>query len=136
MSTFSARAVTLLVLLFAQGLAPGKPPGPAPARAPEAGLPVGTWRVEYANGITEVCEVGRDGAAVVVEPKRIGGGKAVVGGGAVVMVFENGRVQRWTPVGARYVVEHWFPRSQFPTTAAGVVGIAEAPRGVLVRGGS
>jgi len=50
---------------------------------------------------------------------------AVVNGGSVVMVFEGGRVQRWTPVGKRFVVEHWFPGSQFPTASPGVLGIAE-----------
>ena len=100
-------------------------PGPMPQPSPQASLPVGKWRVEYANEVTEVCEVQRGGAASVVEPVRIAGGKAVVNGGSVVMVFEGGRVQRWTPVGKRFVVEHWFPGSQFPTANPGVLGIAE-----------
>jgi hypothetical protein len=90
-------------------------------------MPVGTWSAEYANGVTEVCEVRKDGTAIVVEPVRLSG-KAAVNGGTVVMVFENGRVQRWTPVGKRYVVEHWFPGSQFPTAAPGTHGIAERAR--------
>jgi len=52
-------------------------------------------------------------------------GKAVVNGSSVLMLFENGRVQRWAPVGTRFVVEHWFPGSQFPTAAPGVLGIAD-----------
>ena len=116
-------------LLFAQASRGGAFPPPAPAPlelAPraEAELPVGTWTAEYANGVTEVCEVGKDGTAAAIEPVRISG-KAAVSGGTVVMVFENGRVQRWTPVGKRFVVEHWFPGSQFPTTAAGTHGTAE-----------
>ena len=78
--------------------------------------------------MTEVCEVQNGGAATVVEPVRIAGGKAVVNGGSVVVVFDNGRVQRWTPVGKRFVVEHWFPGSQFPTANPGVLGIAERPQ--------
>jgi hypothetical protein len=129
------RAVSPLLvgafLLFPQVFGWGAPapplpgPGPVPQTSPEASLPVGTWRVEYANGVTEVCDIQKDGTATVVEPVRFAGGKAVVNGSAVVMVFENGRVQRWTPVGKRLVVEHWFPGSQFPTASPGVLGIAE-----------
>jgi hypothetical protein len=95
-----------------------------PQTRPEVSLPIGEWRVEYANQVTEVCNVQKDGTAAVVEPVRITG-KAVVNGSSIVMVFDNGRVQRWTPIGKRFVVEHWFPGSQFPTAAAGVLGIAE-----------
>jgi hypothetical protein len=89
-----------------------------------ATLPVGTWKVEYANEVTEVCNFQGDGMTAVVEPVRIAG-KAVVNGCSIVMVFDNGRVQRWTPVGKRFVVEHWFPGSQFPTVTPGTQGIAE-----------
>jgi hypothetical protein len=95
------------------------------ATKPEADMPVGKWSVEFANGVTEACEIRKDCTASVLEPVRISGGKAVVNGSSVVIVFENGRVQRWTPVGKRLVVEHWFPGSQFPTAAVGVIGIAE-----------
>jgi hypothetical protein len=108
--------------------APPPVPVPVPQTSPQASLPVGKWRVEYANEVTEVCEVQNGGAATVVEPVRIAGGKAVVNGGSVVIVFEGGRVQRWTPVGKRFVVEHWFPGSQFPTANPGVLGIAERPQ--------
>jgi hypothetical protein len=96
-----------------------------PQTSPQASLPVGKWRVEYANEVTEVCDVQKGGAATVVEPVRIAGGKAVVNGSSVVIVFEGGRLQRWTPVGKRFVVEHWFPGSKFPTANPGVLGIAE-----------
>jgi hypothetical protein len=106
-------------------LPPSPPTPPKEIDQTPASLPVGRWSVEFANGVTEVCEIGKDGTASVVEPVRISGGKAVVSGGSVLMVFENGRVQRWTPIGKRFVVEHWFPGSQFPTAAPGVLGIAE-----------
>jgi hypothetical protein len=88
-------------------------------------LPVGTWSIEFANGVTEVCEIQQDGTATLSEPVRLPGGKAVVHGGVVVIVFQPGQIQRWNPVGKRFVVEHWFPESQFPTAAAGVHGIAD-----------
>lgn len=98
--------------------------GHAPHTLPEAGLPIGKWSVEFANGVIEVCEIREDGTAFVVEPLRASGGKAAVKGGSVVIVFEDDRVERWTPVGRRLVVEHWFPGSQLPT-ATPVLGIAE-----------
>jgi hypothetical protein len=118
-------------LMFPQAFGGGTPPtplpvpGPVPQTSPQASPPVGKWTVEYANEVTEVCDVQKGGEASVVEPVRISGGKAVVNGGSIVIVFENGRVQRWTPAGKRFVVEHWFPGSQFPTANPGVLGIAE-----------
>jgi hypothetical protein len=105
--------------LASQGKAPALPP-----RAAETGLPVGKWNVEFANGVTQVCEIAKDGTASVAEPLRNSGGKAVVKGSSVVIVYEDDRVERWTPVGKRLVVEHWFPASQLPT-ATPVLGIAE-----------
>jgi hypothetical protein len=63
-------------------------------------------------------------ARSVVEPLRTSGGKAAVKGCSVVIVFEDDRGERWTPVGQRLVVKHWFPGSQWPT-ATPVLGIAE-----------
>jgi len=71
-----------------------------------------------------VCEVRKDGTASVVEPLRTAGGKAARKGSSVVIVYDDDRVERWTPVGKRLVVEHWFPASQLPT-ATPVLGIAE-----------
>lgn len=92
--------------------------------SPLAGLPVGRWNVEFANGVTEVCEVREDGTALVVEPRRTSGGQAAVRGGSVVIVYDDERVERWTPVRQRAVVEHWFPASEFPSERP-VLGIAE-----------
>jgi hypothetical protein len=49
---------------------------------------------------------------------------AEVKGGTVVIPLNHNRVERWTPVGNRCVVEHWFPSSQVPVVAP-VLGIAE-----------
>src|SRR5262245_32266510 len=97
-------------------------------RSSEATLAVGKWHVEFTNGVSEVCVIGRGGVAIVDEPLRRARGKAEVSGNSVVLTFHDDRVERWTPVGQRFVVEHWFPGSQFPS-AAPVLGIAErAPR--------
>ncbi|MSR60654.1 MAG: hypothetical protein EXS05_23945 [Planctomycetaceae bacterium] len=107
-------------------------PGPAarevgPNNSTEAALPVGKWNVEFTNGVTEVCDVFNfdgGGHATVDEPQRTSRGTVVVNGGSVVMTFNDDRVERWIPVGKRFVVEHWFPGSRFPT-ATPILGIAE-----------
>jgi hypothetical protein len=101
--------------------------------APEAGadsprkatLPVGKWKVEFSNGVAEVCQIGNGGESTVEEPQRASNGMAEVKGGSVVIAFQDDRIERWTPVGKRYVVEHWFPASRLPVTTP-VLGIAEA----------
>jgi hypothetical protein len=97
---------------------------PAPDNAPKGALPVGKWKVEFHNGVIEECNIGNGGESSVEEPKRRCVGMAEVKGGSVVITFGDDRVERWTPVGKRYVVEHWFPASQVPVTTP-VLGIAE-----------
>jgi hypothetical protein len=80
--------------------------------------------VRFANAVSERCEFGKDGKASVVEPQRAACGKATAKDGAVIIVFEDDRVERWTPVGLRMVVEHWYPAAGFPFGRA-VLGIAE-----------
>ena len=102
---------------------------------PEVALPVGKWNVEFTNGVKEVCDIftfDGDGHATVVEPRRRSRGRVVLQDGSVVMIFNDDRVERWTPIGKRFVVEHWFPGSvlpianpvRLPTTTL-VLGIAE-----------
>jgi hypothetical protein len=62
--------------------------------------------------------------AIVDEPLRRSRGRAEINGNSIVLTFSDDRVERWTPVGNRFVVEHWFPGSQFPAARA-VLGIAE-----------
>lgn len=97
---------------------PPRPPVPA------TGLPVGKWRIEFANGVIEECRIGEDGAAAVVEPLRSAGGTATLRDGSAVIAFHDDRLERWTPIGKWLVVEHWFPASQLPL-ATPVLGIAE-----------
>jgi hypothetical protein len=115
-------------MVVAQGSSVGAPRPPAKGAganiAPKAGLPVGKWNVEFANGVKEVCNIGNGGESTVDEPRRRSNGMAEVKGGSVVITFNDNRLERWTPVGKRYVVEHWFPASQVPVTTP-VLGIAE-----------
>lgn len=91
---------------------------------PTASLPVGKWSVTFANGVRQTCEIGQDGAASVVEPLRTSKGKAVVSGDSIVITFEDERVERWTPVADRLVVEHWHPAVRVSMRTP-VLGIAE-----------
>lgn len=117
-------AAVLSLALLSSAFTPAPPPEPPRVNA---SLPPGKWRVQYANGVTEVCEFRNDGTGAVVEPVRIARSKATVSGGSVTMVFENGRVQRWRPVGKRFAVEHWFPGSQL-AASPGTLGSAERTR--------
>jgi hypothetical protein len=96
----------------------------APDDADDSRLPLGLWRIEFSNGVVESCDIGREGTAVLIEPARRSSGHAVVEGKSVMIRFDDDRIERWTPVGKRYVVEHWFPASRFPP-AEPVLGIAE-----------
>lgn len=84
----------------------------------------GVWRADFANGVSQVCRVGDDGTVSVVDPVRTSAGMVEAREGAVVIVYEDDRIERWTPVGHRRVVEHWFPGSRFPAGTP-VRGIAE-----------
>jgi hypothetical protein len=39
-------------------------------KSPDPQLPIGKWRVEFANGVIETCEIRQDGSSSVVEPLR------------------------------------------------------------------
>lgn len=97
---------------------------PVSQTVPESGLPVGKWTVEFADGSVEACEICVDGTASVSEPQRSSTGKAKMQDGGLLLVFNDDRTERWTAIGKRFVVEHWFPASQFPSVAP-VLGIAE-----------
>jgi hypothetical protein len=89
-------------------------------------VPQGKWAVAFSNGVAEVCDFFPfDGPHVLVEePRRRALGSVAVAGGSVLLTFQDDRVERWTPVGQRYVVEHLFPGSRMPQVAP-VLGIAE-----------
>ncbi len=93
---------------------------------PAADLPAGTWNVTFSNGVTEVCDLANSdgGMATVAEPQRRSRGSVDVEGTTLLLTFEDERIERWTPVGPRFVVEHWFPGAAYPTGTP-VLGIAE-----------
>jgi hypothetical protein len=126
MSIRNSIAVAIAVLVFSSALV-GDPPAPPSRSTPPLEsdmLPVGKWSVTFANGVVETCEIKKDGTASVVEPRRASGGKVSRKDGSFVIACEDDRLERWTPVGSRMVVEHWFPASQLPV-ATPVLGIAE-----------
>src|SRR5215472_14809787 len=86
-----------------------------PPKAPDTtdGL-AGKWTVEFANGVVETCEIKKDGTASVVEPRRSAGGRVTAKDGSFVVACEDDRLERWTPVGQRMAVEHWYPGSRVP----------------------
>jgi hypothetical protein len=87
----------------------------------------GKWNVEFTNGVKEVCRIGKDRTASVAKPLRTADGKVEVNGGSVVIVYQDDRVERWTPVGKRMVVEHWHPGARFPSGTP-VLGVADGAR--------
>jgi hypothetical protein len=110
-----------------QCLVPGDAPRSEWPAFPQAGPLAGRWVVNFANGVAEVCEIGQDGAASVAELRRTSGGKVTARDGAIVVAYDDDRVERWTPAGRKAVVEHWYPGSAFPSGAP-VLGIARSVR--------
>ena len=115
-----------MALLLAAGLtvslAQADPPRPDPMP-----LPAGKWVIEFANGVVEKVEVKKDGTATVSEPARTSTGKVTAIQGTFLFVCEDGRVERWTPVGKRMVVEHWPSADQYPngTPVRGIADITD-----------
>jgi hypothetical protein len=98
-----------------------KNPGPQPVDDAF----VGQWAVEFANGVVETCDLVKEGTAKVAEPKRSSQGKVRDAmNGVVVLAFDDDRIERWTKIGHRMVVEHWASSDQFPGGTP-VLGIAE-----------
>jgi hypothetical protein len=124
----SARVLLVagVALVLAVNVVADQPLSPPPGQI-TAVLPAGLWSIEFANGVIEASVVRPDGTASVLEEKRKADGKAMVQSGAVVIIFEDDRIERWTPVGRKMVVEHWFPASAFPAGSA-VLGIGERMR--------
>jgi hypothetical protein len=90
----------------------GEPPSPllwfSSPLPPESPV-IGRWKVQFANGVVEACRISTNGTALVSEPERTSGGRTQVRSGATVIAYEDDRAERWTAVGAKYVVEHWCP---------------------------
>jgi len=112
------RTTALFTALLTISLAQADPP-----RAEQV-LPAGKWSVEFSNGVVEKVEIKKDGTANVTEPARTSDGKVTSLQGSFLFVCEDSRIERWTPVGKRMVVEHWASSDQFPNGTP-VKGIAE-----------
>jgi hypothetical protein len=112
-------------LTLAVGLVAATDPTASVAKDPRpAGEHVGGWTVTFANGVVETCVICPDGTAAATETLRTSAGKIDVREGRAVFVFEDGRLERWTEVGDRQVVEHFATADQFPNGTP-VLGVAE-----------
>jgi hypothetical protein len=97
-----------------------KNPGPQPV---DDAL-VGQWTVEYANGVVETCDLVKEGTANAAETKRSSSRKVRdTMNGVVVLAFDDDRIERWTRIGQRMVVEHWASSDHFPRGTP-ILGIA------------
>jgi RNA polymerase sigma factor (sigma-70 family) len=103
---------------------PAEPKGGVKPSEAVAERLVGTWAVKFENGVNEWCRVNKDRTAKVAEPQRRSPGKVEVRDGAVLVVYDDDRLERWTPAGDGAAVEHWFPASNYPKRKP-VKGIAE-----------
>jgi hypothetical protein len=104
--------------------AAGDPPAPQVKNpGPDAKF-VGRWMVTFSNGVIESCEVRNDGSASERETLRSSEGTVSQQAGAILITFTDDRVERWTAVDKRMVVEHWSPAAAYPAGDK-VVGIAD-----------
>jgi hypothetical protein len=74
--------------------------------------------------VVEKCKFDARGNAEEKEPLRSGKGQAVQQNRSFVIKFDDDRLECWTLINGRAVVEHWYPASQFPEGPR-VLGIAE-----------
>jgi hypothetical protein len=85
---------------------------------------VGQWTIEFANGVVETSDLVKEGTAKVTERMRSCPGKVRdAKNGVVVLAFDDDRLERWTKVGQRMVVEHWGSSDRFPGGTP-ILGIA------------
>ena len=86
----------------------------------------GRWNVVFANGVRQVHEIRNENIATVTAqaPVWSSQGRVKFNGKSVTITYRDERVERWTPVGNRMIVEHWCPATRIPKTAL-VLGIGE-----------
>src|SRR5262245_17763006 len=106
-----AAVIALAVCLVASADPPAPPVANIPGQAPEL---VGGWTVAFGNGVVETCVICPDGTVAVTEPLRTSAGKVEMREAQAVLVFVDSRVERWTVVGDKRVVEHYATADQFP----------------------
>jgi len=98
-----------IILTVLVGVAAGAPR----LRTPDPDHPVGNWRIRFANGVIQTCQIANDGSAAAAEPLRQSPGKWKVVGRTVVITFDDDRIERWTKADGGWTVEHWCPTSAF-----------------------
>lgn len=118
-------AMAMITLI---GTAKADPSAPSKEDRGRPLIPAGTWKIKFSNGVVEKCTVHPDGTASVVEPLRSSAGKPNwEETESFVIVFADDRTERWTTVGNKIIVEHWYPSSRFPNGDR-VLGIAKKVR--------
>jgi hypothetical protein len=103
-------------------------PAPFPRNRASIRILAGKWTVTFANGVVESCNLRKDGTASVVEPARSSGGKAEDKNKAVVITFDDGRIERWSDSGTSVKVEHWYPASGYPSGPSVLGSARRSPR--------
>ncbi len=117
------RAIGFLLLLGLTVSAAPRIPGDVVANGP-ARRGQGSWKITFENGVVETCTIDSAGKAKESEPLRTSAGMAERTDRGFIIRFEDDRLERWTPIGQRVVVEHYFPSAKYPDGPR-VLGIAE-----------
>ena len=104
--------------------AAAEPHKPVPPRPKAPGF-TGLWRVIYSHGAVRTYHVGADDTVQFIEERRRG---ALRRGQHVLLQFGDGKIERWTLVKGRLLVQHWNPASGYPRRPPDVTG-----QGVKVR---
>jgi hypothetical protein len=92
--------------------------------SPESRL-AGSWTVTFANGVYQWSDIGSDRTVSVLESRRRSAGRVELRDGFTLVVYDDDRLERWTRVAHKAVVEHWYPATAYPAKAP-VVGVAVA----------
>ncbi len=84
----------------------------------------GSWQTAFANGKIQSYEFSPRGTAYVSSHNWKSEGKIERKGNSFVITYKDDRVERWTPVRERIIVEHWHPAADYPAKQP-IRGIAE-----------
>jgi hypothetical protein len=62
---------------------------PAPPKPVHSDLFLGRWKVQFANGVNEVCRISKNGLALISEPHRTAVGTMEARGASVLIFFRR-----------------------------------------------
>jgi hypothetical protein len=82
---------------------------------------VGTWEVDYCNGVRRTYTIAADGVVHFREENKRG----ALGGG--LLDLRDNNIEVVTPVGARLLIEHYHPKETYPKGPP-ILGIANRAR--------